>query len=553
MSDSPSVHRFVAKLLGFPRDVVVTAVAVATTSVLVSLVTRSKRACCPLCQRPSARIHSRYHRTIRDQPWGRLSVTLSLTCRKFRCSTRSCPRLIFTERIPTVTAPAARMTTRCRDRLRTIAFALGGEGGARLCRTLGIPISPPTLLTLIRATDLPTPPPARHIGIDDWAFRKRVSYGTIIVDLDTHRPIELLPDRTAETAIAWLQGQPQLAVVARDRSIDYATATRLGAPQADVVADRWHVLHNWREVVDQTLNQHHALVKTIPAPAPEASTLFVKAASTPVRPANRRRYADERRAIVEAKRVAQWTTIRARVANGEYLGDSAHRMTLSYRTVKKYATASACPHMKAYPPRERALEPYELYLRTRWMAGCRNGVGLYREIVAQGFTGSRIGVATFVAQLRRDNPYPGAPSRPGLTVPDVAALLFTHPRTVDDDGLLNVVAGAHRDLAALITIGDRWMEMVGTRQGVRFDQWLTDATGSAAKYIRQFALNLKKDEQAVRNACTMAWSNGQTEGHVNRLKALKRQMYGRAKFDLLRQRVLYYADTTPESHATSVI
>ena len=115
------------------------------------------------------------------------------------------------------------------------------------------------------------------------------------------------------------------------------------------------------------------------------------------------------------------------------------------------------------------------------------------------------------------------------------------------------MAGAHRDLAALITIGDRWMEMVGTRQGVHCDQWRTDATGSAAKYSRQCALNLKKDEQAVRNACTMVWSNGQTEGHVNRLKALKRQMYGRAKFDLLRQRVLYYADNTPKSHATSVI
>ena len=303
MPPSSSVHRFVAKLLGFPRAVVVTGVVVATTSVCISLVTRSKQAACPLCQQPSARIHSQYHRTIRDQSWGRWSVMLSLTSRKFRCSTPTCPRLIFTERIPTVTTPAARMTTRCRDQLRTIVFALGGEGGARLCRTLGIPISPPTLLTLIRATDLPTPPPARHIGIDDWAFRKRVSYGTIIVDLDTHRPIDLLPDRTAETAIAWLQEQPQLEIVARDRSIDYATATRLGAPQAQAVADRWHVLHNWREVVDQTLNQHHALVKTIPAP--DASILSVKAASTPVRPTNRRRYADERRAIVEAKRVAQ--------------------------------------------------------------------------------------------------------------------------------------------------------------------------------------------------------------------------------------------------------
>jgi transposase len=200
----------------------------------------------------SERVHSHYERTVCDLPWRGISVTLKVRSRRFFCENRECERSIFCERLPEIAAHA-RKTERLEEALTMIAFELGGEAGARLARELGLPISPDALLERIRRTPRLGAGRVRVLGIDDWAKKKGHSYGTILVDLERHRVVDLLPDRTAETLEKWLKAHPKIEVVSRDRYQPYIDGIRAGAPKALQVADRWHLLKNLTDAVERVL------------------------------------------------------------------------------------------------------------------------------------------------------------------------------------------------------------------------------------------------------------------------------------------------------------
>lgn len=504
-------------------------------------------ACCPLCRKPSSRVHSRYRRTPRDLPWGGRPIRLVLLVRKFFCAARSCERRIFVERLPAVVAPRSRTTERLTLLLRAIAFALGGEAGSRLAKRIGVSTSPATLISLIRRTPLQAPDPARVLGVDDWAKRKGRSYGTAIVDLEEHRLIELLPDREAQTLAHWLKANPGAQIISRDRSETYATGARQGAPEATQVADRWHLLHNWREAVERVFDRHRGRIKRVVLPVAEP---IGKPASAvlPAKSVNRRRrYLEQRRVRAQAKRLALYRAIRQRHSKGEYLTTIARDLEINYKTARKYALSDECPTRKPHPPRKRMLEPYEPYLRARWKEGCKNGRGLYREIVAHGYPGSRTQVADFIARLRREehdgkprtSPSAGDP----LTPHTAAMLLLRRPERCNEAerAALAQLRDVHPDVGTTVTFTERFVKIVRERRGAELGEWLLDAEASDIREIQQFAYKIRRDEAAVRAGCTLAWSNGQTEGQITKLKAIKRSMYGRAKFDLLRRRALYAA------------
>jgi transposase len=245
--------RVLSSYFGLPENMAIASVHPTSLLVSVSLACCDSIALCPLCQRPSERVHSKYQRTVADVPCGGRRMVLLLTVRKFICHTCGCWRSIFTERLPDLVQSYARMTNRLREWIEIIGRAAGGEMGARLAEYLGICTSPTTILRRVMA--LPTPPAGAVsvLGIDDWSFRRGRKFGTILVDLDRHQVIDLLPDRCAETAAAWMQMHPEIDVVSRDRGEEYAAAARLGAPQARQVADRFHLAQNLTDIVEVIL------------------------------------------------------------------------------------------------------------------------------------------------------------------------------------------------------------------------------------------------------------------------------------------------------------
>ena len=231
-----------SSLLLLPADMVIEAVYPSKTHLTIQVACELQSAACPLCQQSSARIHGSYGRTVADVPCGGRRVTLALTVRKFVCRTPGCPRTIFTERLPALVQSYARMTNRLSEALQSLGFATCGQVGERFAPKLGMYVSGPTLLRRMRTVSIPPPKSVRVLGIDDWSWKKGVSYGTILVDLERRRPIELLPDRATETVEAWLRAHPEVDIVSRDRGGEYAAAARKGAPQAQQIADRFHLL-----------------------------------------------------------------------------------------------------------------------------------------------------------------------------------------------------------------------------------------------------------------------------------------------------------------------
>jgi len=240
-------------LLLAPHALELVALRADATQITVVARPRTTSASCPLCGQRSSQVHSRYHRSVLDLPWNGVTVRLDLTVRRFFCSTSSCTRKIFAERLPEVVAPSARRTVRLTVWLTAIGLALGGAAGRRLLLTLGIQQSVVTILRHLRSLSLPPLAVGAAIGIDEFAFRRGRRFGTVIVDLATRHVLDLLPDVTAETVVAWLHAHPQIQVVSRDRAYNYGDAIRRGAPQAYQVADRWHLL---RSATRWQLNRH---------------------------------------------------------------------------------------------------------------------------------------------------------------------------------------------------------------------------------------------------------------------------------------------------------
>jgi transposase len=543
----------------------VEALLVADDGLTIRAVSETTDVCCPVCGEPADRVHSRATRTLADLPWAGVVVRLQVHVRKFFCENPTCPRRIFRERLTGIAAVSARRTERQRAALLDLAVALGGEAGARLAARRGMRVSPDTLLRLLRQApeaDLPTP---TALGVDDWAIHRGLTYGTVLVDLERHRPVDVLPDRSSDSLAAWLKEHPGVEVIARDRGGAYAEGARDGAPEAVQVADRWHLVDNLADALEDFFRGKGACLKSATAalgerargkaeerhdeaapPLSESDGVYQGKRRHP-QPERWRERAEAAAAAGVARRREKYDQARALHANGASVAQIARTVGIARMTVYKYLREGP-PQRKRHSihGKQRLLEPYEPYLLRRWAEGCRMATVLWREIRAQGFAHSVSNVQRFVAQLRRDGPPPDNRPRTALTKAHgppprlVAALVLRRPerRTEEQRAYLKQLGTEDPAIAAAVELAEDFLVMLRRREGERLEAWLDTAEASGVDELTRFAGKLRTDGDAVRAGLTLRWSNGQTEGHVTKLKLVKRQGYGRAKVDLLRKRLL---------------
>ena len=490
----------------------------------------SPTAVCPVCRQETTAVHSQYERKPSDLPSSGLAVRLCLQVRRFFCQNEAGERKIFCERLPQLAPVYARRTLRLTETLVYLAFALGGEVGACVVERLGMSVSRDTLLRLMRKQAIATDDAPCIIGIDDWAFRKGKEYGTIICDLKTGQVIDLLPDREVDSLANWLKQQPTVTVITRDRSRVYAEGAAIGAPQAVQVADRFHLFQNLTEATAKVMKQYSQAIKTAlhPSSATQAAQNGQEDPLTAMTPADKRR--QDR--ILEAQRLHQL---------GWHKQDIAYHLSISRQTVLDYLRMSPENATLRRKPRNSLIASYKPYLRQRWREGCRVTRQLYREIKAQGYRGTESNVRKYVGPWRKSG-LPMLTEKERIPTANTLAYFITQP---DDQQhqkvtvLLQKVARAHENVALCIHLARQFATMVRQRLPEQLTHWLQAAHESGLKPFSRLAKSLQADAAAVRAALQFEYANGPVEGHVNRLKMIKRMMFGRANFDLLRQRVLY--------------
>ncbi|MEV5086305.1 ISL3 family transposase, partial [Streptomyces sp. NPDC056159] len=353
--------------------------------------------------------------------------------------------------------------------LERVAVMLAGRAGSRLAHALAAKVSRSTLLRLIRRLQDPETSTPRVLGVDDFALRKGHNYGTILVDIETRTPVDLLPDRETSTVARWLTEHPGVEVICRDRSAAYAEAGRLGAPDAIHVADRWHIWKNLVEAVEKTVVQHRALLREPQATTTAAAAEAVEGLDldlSPTGPRTTGRLSDRVR--------EQHAAVHALLDEGLGLRPIARRLGLARNTVRRLAHAATADELLVgrWTGRSSILDPFKPYLHQRWAEGCTVARRLFEELRERGYPGGEGVVKVYVAKLRAD--FPPALPRKAPSVRDVTSWLTRHPDRLTDDQAqqLKTILARCPELDRTAGHVRAFAELMNNRQGQDLDQWI---------------------------------------------------------------------------------
>ena len=493
---------------------------------------------------PTEAVHPIYERQVGDLPWQGRPVTLRIRARRFRCPAPACARQTFAERLSGVAALAARRTGRLGSLHGCLGMALGGEAGARLALRLAISTSPDTLLRAVRGSgsSVPPPPTPRVLGVDDWAWRRGRRYGTALVDLERNTVVDLLRDRQAETLATWLREHPGVEVIARDRAGAYADGARQGAPDAVQVADRWHLLRNLGDAVHALADRHGGAARR--AAQAVANEDAATAAAEPVPPVAPRppNAANRVSQASLSRRQARYEEAARLQGQGVSTRRIAALLGADRKTVRGWLRRGSAPSWQK-PKRGSGLDPHVLMLERRWSEGCHNATRLWREAAAAGYSGRPSTVRAWATRRRSERAASGTP-HPSSAIPPagrrVGRLLMADTDKLADGDcrfVARLLADAPK-LADAVAVARR-LHRVLRKEG---DEPLQDVlTAAGDTLLAGFAVSLGRDRDAVQAALDLPWTTSPVEGQVNRIKTIKRSMYGRAGFDLLRARVLHAA------------
>jgi len=552
--------------------------------ILIQIACRDNSAPCPSCGCISRRVHSRYMRTISDLPWRGMPVLLRWEVRRFFCDESQCPQRIFAERLEPLASPRGRTTNRLNDSLCAMGLECGGEPGRRLAAQLGIVTSGDTILRRVRAMPLAFELKPFAIGVDDFALRKGHRYGTVVVDHQSHRVVDLLPDRSSESTTRWMASQPQVQIVTRDRSTLYAKGISDANPNAIQIADRFHLHANLREALVRLLDRHHRDISAAAEKAaaksetesklasshpvetsaqsitPAALPMSVVVATTqaplttissttsdPSRLSKATRLSIERR----DRRLAKFRKVIELQDSGKSLRAISRQLGIGRDLVTRFLRAGSFPE-RAKTRRPRSIDRVAGQLRELWDSGIHNARELHRRLNAAGFTGSWEMVRRYVAPWRDAVVQSHTPGRNAMRQPvhskpvrissnRLAWLLVQNQieRDPDEQKLIEQLLGTCESVRTATNLVLEFKQILPKRQSDPLLQWVERAVSAdVAEEIKIFADGLLRDWPSVKAAVELPWSNARAEGHVNRIKLIKRKMYGRANFDLLRIRVL---------------
>ena len=466
---------------------------------------------CPRCGGRTGQVHGYYGRTVADVPADGRPVVVRVRVRRMRCPVPGCPVQTFREQVPGVLDRYQRRTTRLAGQVSTVARELAGRASARLLPALGIMFSRHTALRVLLKIPLPGVTVPRVLGIDDFALRRGLVYATVLIDAETGRRVDVVPGRTADATGKWLRDHPGAEIVCRDGSGAYGEAVRKALPSAVQVSDRWHLWHGLGEAVRKEVAAHSACwAKGIPLQ-------------------------QGKRASTTRERWQQVHDLRARNVG---LLDCARRLGLSLNTVKRYDRASEPERLQRVPKyRPTLVDPYRDYLRKRRAE--EPGVPvqqLLREIREGGYQGSSNLLVRYVNQGRLEG------SRPHLSPRQAARILLTRPDrlTAGQQETLAGLEGACPEMNALAGLVRSFAALLrpDPANEARLGDWAETARAADLPHLHSFTRGLDLDIQAVIAAVTLPFHNGRTEGVNTRTKMIKRQMYGRAGFTLLRHRIL---------------
>jgi transposase len=582
--------------LPLPEGMVIGQVEIAPTQLTVEVLSTQPCAPCSGCGTLSDAVHCQYQRTVHDVPCGGRRVVLRLRVRKFVCRNASCPRKVFAERLPELVQPWARISNRLLEELKAIGLAASAEVSERLAPRLGMQVKAATLLRYLRT--IPDAPKTQVtvLGIDDFALRRADTYGTILINLETGKPLDLLPDRTAEAVIPWLSTHPEIQIVSRDRASAFADAVSRVLPHATQIADRYHLIQNLRDHLQQFLDRKRAClpeVEDIPlkegspgkqglgnalVDQPETVQSRTEAVGSPTEKTCHSQslvraevpqammpqepelacltYAERKKKISRDKRYARYEQVLALHQAGMGQRAIAREMHMSRRIIHRYLSAKVFPERapgSGMRPRGKSkLDPHLAYLRDRWNAGEHRGSHLFREVKERGYSGSESLLRHVLGEWRTELPpkprqgpqrkqrLASTPKKRRLSSRGASFLMILPPSKLTSVQQQQVAQiNLNEELHDVYRLSQEFVSMLTERQVEVLDSWLKRAKACHVPELGSFVNGIRRDYAAVCGAFSSEWSNGITEGHVNRLKFLKRQMFGRAHLDLLRVKVLH--------------
>jgi transposase len=516
------------------RDVVVEKIDCTPSAVVITACCRPEGAACPACGTWSSRVHSGYARRLHDLPLGGRPVLIHLTMRRFLCTNPVCKKVTFAGQADGLTARYQRWSVPLAGLLSQVALELAGRAGMRLARALGIAVHRSTLLRLVIAMPDPEASAAPEVlGVDDFALRRGHVYATILVDAATGQAVDILPGREAGPLADWLTAHPGARVICRDRAGAYAEGARDGAPDAVQVADRWHLWHNLAEHTAKAVARHRACIKQIAVAAEQAQPQPEPVVTAAEGPAAESQLATRMR--------DQHATVQALAARGLSLRAIARELGVDRKTARRFAHAATADDAVARAiSRPTVLDRYQPHLHRRWNEGCHDVAVLHAEITKLGYRGSLRTVYRYLQPLRT-----GTAPAP-LTMPKIGEVTSWLLRRTEDlnprqQQLLTELRGHCAQLGRLADHVTSFAKMMTKRTGQQdLPGWLERVEADDQPELHTFAAGIRQDLAAVTAGLTLPYSSGSTEGNVNRLKAIKRQMYGRASLDLLRKRVIHH-------------